>query len=74
MQRHDWRVHASTMTCEASAEFQLLVEETEADMAAQREQVREMENTGAAVFDLIRKQVAALEKSRVRGPRARRSK
>jgi aminopeptidase YwaD len=33
-----------------------------------------MEITGAAVFDLIRKQVAALEKSRVRGPRARRSK
>jgi aminopeptidase YwaD len=33
-----------------------------------------MEITGAAVFDLIRKQVPALEKSRVRGPRARRSK
>jgi aminopeptidase YwaD len=33
-----------------------------------------MEITGAAVFDLIRKQVAALEKSRVRGSRLRRRK
>jgi hypothetical protein len=41
-----WNANRSTRWCEAPLEFQAIIEEIEADMAAQLERVREMERAG----------------------------